>query len=113
MGEVDTFDAGELEPDERVRVWLLNAGPSENSAFHVIGSILDTVYKEGAYRLHPDRDAPGGAQALDLQPSQGGFVEFTFDTDGSYPFVTHMFANVPKGAVGVFLVGEVAEGTSH
>ena len=103
----------EVEPDERVRVWLLNAGPSENSAFHVIGSIFDTVYKEGAYRLHPDSDAPGGAQALDLQPSQGGFVEFTFDTDGFYPFVTHKFANVPKGAVGVFLVGDVYPGASH
>ena len=103
----------EVEADERVRVWLLNAGPSENSAFHVIGSIFDTVYKEGAYRLHPDSDAPGGAQALDLQPSQGGFVEFTFDADGFYPFVTHKFANVPKGAVGVFLVGDVDAGASH
>ena len=103
----------DVDPDERVRVWLLNAGPSENSSFHVIGSIFDTVYKEGAYRLRPDRDAPGGAQALDLQPSQGGFVEFTFDTDGFYPFVTHKFSNVPKGAVGVFLVGDIDPGASH
>jgi nitrite reductase (NO-forming) len=103
----------DVGPDERVRVWLLNAGPSENSAFHVIGTIFDTVYKEGSYRLHPDTDAPGGAQALDLQPSQGGFVEFTFDVDGFYPFVTHKFANVPRGAVGVFLVGDIDEGASH
>lgn len=103
----------DVDPDERVRVWLLNAGPSENSSFHVIGSIFDTVYKEGAYRLHPDTDAPGGAQALDLQPSQGGFVEFTFDVDGYYPFVTHKFSNVGKGAVGVFLVGDVDADASH
>jgi nitrite reductase (NO-forming) len=101
----------EVEADERVRVWLLNAGPSENSAFHVIGTIFDTVWKEGAYRLQPG-DEQGGAQALDLQPSQGGFVEFTFDVDGYYPFVTHKFANVGKGAVGVFLVGD-HEGASH
>jgi nitrite reductase (NO-forming) len=101
----------DVEADERVRVWLLNAGPSENSAFHVIGTIFDTVYKEGAYRLQPG-DARGGAQALDLQPSQGGFVEFTFDVDGYYPFVTHKFANVGKGALGVFLVGD-SEGASH
>ena len=63
--------------------------------------------KEGAYRLHSDRYAPGGTQALDLPPSQGGFMEFTFDTDGSCPFVTHRFTNVPKGAVGVLLVGDV------
>lgn len=103
----------DVEVGERVRVWLLNAGPSENSSFHVIGTIFDTVYKEGSYRLHPDTDAPGGAQALDLQPSQGGFVEFTFAEDGVYPFVTHKFANVGKGAVGLFHVGDVAEGASH
>jgi nitrite reductase (NO-forming) len=103
----------DVAPDERVRVWLLNAGPSENSAFHVIGSIFDTVYKEGSYRLHPDQDHPGGAQALDLQPAQGGFVEFTFDVDGLYPFVTHKFANVPRGAVGVFAVGDVDGDASH
>lgn len=103
----------DVDPDERVRVWLLNAGPSENSAFHVIGSIFDTVFKEGSYRLHPDRDAPGGAQALDLQPAQGGFVEFTFDVDGYYPFVTHKFANVPRGAAGAFVVGDTDEAASH
>lgn len=90
---------------ERVRLWLLNAGPSENTSFHIIGTIFDTMYKEGAYRLQPD-EHEGGAQALDLQPAQGGFVEFTFDVDGTYTFVTHKFANVPKGAAGVFLVGD-------
>lgn len=102
-----------IQVDERVRVWLLNAGPSENSSFHVIGTIFDTVYKEGSYRLHPDLHAPGGAQALDLQPAQGGFVEFTFDADGVYPFVTHKFANVPRGAVGLFKVGDVDGDASH
>lgn len=103
----------DVAPDERVRVWLLNAGPSENSSFHIIGTIFDTVFKEGAYRLDPDRDTDGGAQALDLQPAQGGFVEFTFDVDGYYPFVTHKFANVGKGATGVFLVGDIDAGASH
>jgi nitrite reductase (NO-forming) len=97
---------------ERVRAWVLDAGPSENSSFHVIGTIFDTVYKEGAYRLQPDEQR-GGAQALDLQPAQGGFVEFTFDEDGVYPFVTHKFANVPRGAVGAFVVGDVEADASH
>jgi nitrite reductase (NO-forming) len=103
----------DVEVGERVRVWVLNAGPSDNSSFHVIGTIFDTLYKEGSYRLHPDLDDTGGAQALDLQPSQGGFVEFTFDTNGVYPFVTHKFANVGKGAVGLFHVGDIEEGASH
>lgn len=49
----------------------------------------------------------GGSQVLDLQPAQGGFVECTFAEDGLYPFVTHKFANVGKGALGFFAVGNV------
>jgi nitrite reductase (NO-forming) len=90
---------------ERVRAWVLDDGPSENSSFHVVGTVFDTVYKEGAYRLRPD-GGRGGAQALDLQPAQGGFVEFTFDEEGLYPIVTHKFANVGKGALGLFQVGD-------
>jgi nitrite reductase (NO-forming) len=102
-----------VEPGERVRMWVMNNGPSEDSSFHVIGTIFDTVFKEGSYRLHPDEHAPGGAQVLDLKPSTGGFVEFTFDTDGTYPFVDHKFANVPKGAVGMFVVGDVDLSAGH
>ncbi|MCU0270556.1 MAG: multicopper oxidase domain-containing protein [Acidimicrobiales bacterium] len=95
-----------VEPGERVRVWVLDAGPSENSAFHIVGTVFDTVYKEGTYLLQPD-DRQGGAQVLDLQPAQGGFVEFSFDEAGLYPIVTHKFANVGKGALGLFQAGDV------
>ena len=102
-----------IERDERVRAWVLNAGPSEHSSFHVVGTVFDTVYKEGAYLLRPD-GLHGGAQAIDLQPAQGGFVEFTMDADGLYPIVTHKFANVGKGALGLFQAGEAGgEGAAH
>jgi len=95
-----------VEKDTRYRVWVVDDGPNENSAFHIVGTIFDTVYKEGAYTLQPDADK-GGSQVLDLQPAQGGFVEFTFAEDGLYPFVTHKFANPGKGALGFFAVGDV------
>jgi nitrite reductase (NO-forming) len=95
-----------VEPGQRVRVWVLDAGPSENSAFHIVGTIFDTVWKEGEYLLRPG-PAQGGSQVLDLQPAQGGFVEFTFDEAGLYPIVTHKFSNVGKGALGLFQAGEV------
>ncbi len=41
------------------------------------------------------------AQTINLAPSQGGWVEFTLDQEGSYPFVTHAFGDMVKGAVGV------------
>jgi nitrite reductase (NO-forming) len=104
----------QVNPNERIRVWVLDAGPSENSSFHVVGTIFDTVFKEGAYALRPG-PGQGGAQALDIQPSQGGFVEFTFDEVGYYPFVTHKFSNVARGALGLFRAGaaELDGGGGH
>lgn len=95
-----------IEVGERVRAWIVDNGPSENSSWHIVGTIFDTVYKEGAYTLRPD-ESRGGSQALDLMPAQGGFVEFTFDEDGAYPFVSHKFSNAGKGAMGIFAVGDV------
>jgi nitrite reductase (NO-forming) len=86
---------------QKIRVWVMDDGPSDISSFHVIGTIFDTVYKEGDYVLQPGANK-GGGQALDLAPAQGGFVEFSFNTPGTYPFVTHKFADAARGAVGVF-----------
>lgn len=99
-------------PGERIRAWVLDAGPSENSSFHVVGTVFDTLFKEGAYYLRPDA-GKGGAQSLDLQPAQGGFVEFTFDEVGTYPIVTHKFSNVGRGALGLFEVGDTSSGGEH
>ena len=96
----------DVEANERIRVWVIDDGPSENSAFHIVGTIFDTVWKEGSYLLRPD-DRRGGSQVLDLQPAQGGFVEFTFAEEGFYPMVTHKFSNVGKGALGLFRAGDV------
>lgn len=94
---------------ERVRVWILDAGPSENMAFHIVGTQFDTVFKEGAYLLRPGNPEVGGSQTLDLQPSQGGFVELVFPKDGTYAMVTHKFSSASKGALGLFHVGNVPE----
>ena len=92
-----------VDVNARVRVWVLDAGPSENSSFHIVGTIFDTVYKEGNYLV---RGGPGASQALDLQPAQGGFVEFNLKFEGKYPIVTHKFSNVGKGAIGLFVAGD-------
>ena len=89
---------------ETVRIWVVVAGPSDGTSFHVVGSQFDTVYKEGGYLLRDGRDAfggrDGGAQTLDLAPAQGGFVEMTFVEPGRYTFVDHSFADAEKGATG-------------
>jgi nitrite reductase (NO-forming) len=90
---------------ERVRVFVLNAGPSVDSAFHIVGTIFDTVIKEG-YTLTRDNPGKYGAQAVDLAPAQGAIVEFTFAEDGLYPIVTHAFNFVGRGALGLFQAGD-------
>ena len=86
---------------ERVRLWVLDAGPNRSSAFHVVGGQFDTVYREGAYDL---RRGAGGSQVLGLFPAQGGFVELEFPQAGHYPFVTHAMSDAERGAHGVIAV---------
>jgi len=92
-----------------VRVWVLAAGPSRGSAFHVVGGQFDTVYDEGAYRLGGPEQVggpTGGAQVLGLVAAQGGFVELEFPEAGHYPFVSHAMVDAERGAKGVFAVTE-------
>ncbi|MBX6357629.1 MAG: multicopper oxidase domain-containing protein, partial [Micromonosporaceae bacterium] len=87
---------------QRVRIWVLDAGPNRSSAFHIVGAPFDTVYVEGGYRLRPTD--PGGAQTLDLAPASGGFVETTFTQPGNYPFLSHAMADADRGARGAVQV---------
>lgn len=87
-----------VKAGERARFWVIDAGPSDPVAFHIVGTVFDTVYKEGAYLLTPGR--PGGAQVLDLAPAQGGFVETTFPEAGHYSFVDHDMRHAEAGAHG-------------
>jgi len=87
---------------EKVRVYVLNAGPSIWSAFHVIGTVFDRTVIEG--------QAGHDAQTINLAPSQGGWVEFTLDEEGTYPFVTHAFGDMVKGALGVLKTPNAPKG---
>jgi uncharacterized cupredoxin-like copper-binding protein len=83
----------EVGVGEKVRMYVLNAGPSIWSAFHVIGTVFDTA--------HTDNGIMRDVQTVNLAPSQGGWVEFTLDEEGGYPFVNHSFGNMVKGSLGV------------
>jgi copper-containing nitrite reductase len=94
-----------VQPNEMVRLYLMNVGPSLWEAFHVIGALMDTVYIDGnpANVMH-------GLQTVSLAPSSGAIVDMYFrDPGGENPFVTHAFAYASKGALGIF---QVAGGTT-
>jgi nitrite reductase (NO-forming) len=89
---------------DRVRFYVVNAGPNFDSDFHVVGAIFDRVYPDGV-----PQHALQNVQTYPV-PAGGGVVfETVFDKNGSgeglYPFVTHSFADAEKGAVGMIQVG--------
>ena len=84
---------------QRVRLFLVNAGPTLFSAFHVIGAIFSDTYVDGNPANHMV-----GNQTVTIPPGGGVVVELTMPQAGLYPFVTHSFTDVGKGALGVIKV---------
>ena len=85
-----------VRPGERVRLYVLNVGPSKTSSFHVVGTIFDRVWMEG----NPDNQFRG-MQTVLLGSSNSAIVEFMIPERGSYVMVDHHFANASQGAVGL------------
>jgi nitrite reductase (NO-forming) len=86
-------------PGEKIRLFIVNAGPSRFSAFHVIGAVFSDVYADGNPANHMV-----GNQTITIPPGGGAVVEMTIPDAGSYPFVTHAFMDASMGATGVIKV---------
>lgn len=95
----------QVEVGERIRVFVLDAGPNVDSSFHVVGTIFDEVIKEGV-ALRRGNQGNWGSQAVDLSPAQGAIVEFSLAEEGLYPFVTHAFNYPDNGAIGLLQAGD-------
>jgi len=90
----------DAKPGERVRLFVMNVGPSNTSSFHVVGTIFDRVWIDG----NPDNQFRG-LQTVLLGSSSGVIVEFVIPEAGNYVMVDHHFANASQGAVGVIAAG--------
>ena len=84
------------KPGERVRLFVLNVGPSKTSSFHVVGTILDRVWLEG----NPENQMRG-MQTVLLGSSNSAIAELLIPEAGQYIMVDHHFANASQGAIGV------------
>jgi nitrite reductase (NO-forming) len=89
------------KPGERVRLFVMNVGPSNTSSFHVVGAIFDRVWIDG----NPDNQFRG-MQTVLLGSSSGAIVEFVVPEAGNYVMVDHHFANASQGAIGIIAAGE-------
>jgi len=89
----------QVRPNELIRLWVLNAGPTLTNAFHVIGALFDHVYADG----NPT-SVLNGMQTYNVAPGSGAMFELRIPDEGLYPFVTHSFAYTGRGSVGVLQV---------
>ncbi len=97
----------QVEPRERLRFYVVNAGPNRVSAFHVVGGIFDRVYAGGF-------GAPiEGIQTYSVPVGGGAVFETHLAEPGLYPFVSHAFADATKGAIGILRAGDVQGTMRH
>jgi nitrite reductase (NO-forming) len=97
------------KPGETVRFWVVDAGPSLNTEFHVVGTVLTRAWVNADLLDAPQH----GIQTAVVPAGGGGVFDVTIPKPGLYPFVSHSFASVMLGEVGLLKVGAVTGTMSH
>jgi nitrite reductase (NO-forming) len=97
------------ETGQTVRFWVVDAGPSLNTEFHVVGTVLSRAWVNADLVDAPQHDI----QTAVVPAGGGGVFDVKIDKAGLYPFVSHSFASVQLGQVGVLDVGGVPGTMNH
>jgi nitrite reductase (NO-forming) len=95
-------------PGETVRFWVVAAGPTLDTNFHVVGTIFNRAWVNGDMSTFQQ-----GVQTVGVPAGGGAVFDVKIDQPGLYPFVSHAFAHVDLGQVGLLKVGNVAGSMSH
>lgn len=94
----------DAKPGERVRIYFVNAGPNEFSAFHPIGEIWDNVYESG----NPSNKL-NGVQTYVVGPGSAATFDVVVESAGAYPLVTHSLTGALRGAIAVLVASPDAK----
>lgn len=89
------------KPGETTRFWVVAAGPTNNVNFHVVGTIFDRAWVNSDLTSPPQT----GVQTVVVPAGGGAVFDVRIDDEGLYPFVSHAFADVDLGQVGLLKVG--------
>lgn len=84
---------------DRVRFYVVAAGPTAGCAFHIVGEQFDTVYIAA-----PPANPLRGVQTFEVAAGGGMIFELMADVPGEFPFVNHAFGHGQKGAIGLLVV---------
>lgn len=95
-----TTNVMQAKVGETARIYFGNGGVNLISSFHVIGEIMDRVYREGDLV-----SAPARSVQTTLVPAGGATVaDIKLDYPGNYMLVDHALARIDRGAWGVLRV---------
>jgi nitrite reductase (NO-forming) len=97
------------DPGETTRFWVVAAGPTNNVNFHVVGTIFDRAWINSDLKSPPQQ----GVQTVVVPAGGGAVFDVKIDDEGMYPFVSHAFADVDLGQVGLLKVGNPKGAGSH
>jgi nitrite reductase (NO-forming) len=96
------------DPGDKVRFYVVDAGPTMNTNFHIVGTLLNRAWVNADMTRY-QRDV----QTAIVPAGGGGVFDVKIDQRGLYPFVSHAFAHVDLGQVGLLNVGDVQGTMSH
>jgi nitrite reductase (NO-forming) len=96
------------QPGETVRFYVVAAGPTLDTNFHVVGTIFDRAWVNGDMTRFQQ-----GVQTVGVPAGGGAVFDVKIDKPGLYPFVSHAFAHVDLGQVGLLKIGDVKGTMSH
>ena len=96
------------DPGETVRFYVVAAGPTLDTNFHVVGTIFDRAWVNGDMTQFQR-----GVQTVAVPAGGGAVFDVTIDEPGHYPFVSHAFAHVDLGQVGLLKVGNPEGKSTH
>jgi nitrite reductase (NO-forming) len=97
------------DPGDNVRFWVVAAGPTLDTDFHIVGTIFDRAWPNANVSGTPQR----GVQTVQVPAGGGSVFDVKIGQPGLYPFVSHAFAHVDLGQVGLLKVGHPKGTMSH
>ena len=98
----------EADPGDTVRFYVVAAGPTLDTDFHVVGTIFDRAWVNGDMTQFQT-----GVQTVGVPAGGGAVFDVKIDEPGLYPFVSHAFAHVDLGQVGLLKIGNPTGTMTH
>jgi nitrite reductase (NO-forming) len=94
----------EAKPGERVRIYLINAGPNDFSGFHPIAGIWDKVYPSG----NP-KNMLSDVQNYTVAPGDAATFDIISPVEGANALVNHSMRSALSGAIAILMFSQKAD----